>query len=441
MRRILLATALLVALVPAWGAPPIPPYYTEVPSPLDLRGAIGYALDHNYAILQAREAVRLQEGVIIQVSSPRIPNVSASGQWQRNSTAISQVYPAADEQWGVSLKATQTLYAGGGVNSSIKGAKLTRDAAAYDLQTAIDTALLDVRTKFYNVLLAKGRIKVQEENVQLYQHQLDDTKNQFDVGTVSNFEVLRARVSLANAQPGLITARNSYRIAIEQLRQSLGAPVSSSFPDVTGDLEFQTQEFDLNSAIASAHEHRPEILKLQKLEGAGEQSVTTARSALYPNLQAFAGYQWDGYTYADSSLGNANANGWLFGLQSTWSIFDGRATEGRVRQAKSQLEQARLSTATEELEVDVEVRQSMSTLQEAGELVNASRQTVDQAAEALRLADAKFHAGSATQLDVLTSQVSLTQSRTDQLTANYNYLVALANVRKAIGLSDALVTP
>jgi outer membrane protein TolC len=82
----------------------------------------------------------------------------------------------------------------------------------------------------------------------------------------------------------------------------------------------------------------------------------------------------------------------------------------------------------------------MSTLQEAGELVNASRQTVDQAAEALRLADAKFHAGSATQLDVLTSQVSLTQSRTDQLTANYNYLVALANVRKAIGLSDALVT-
>ena len=441
MRRTLLATVLLLAMAHARGAAPVRPYYTDVPSPLDLQAAVGYALEHNFAILQAREAVRLQEGVIIQVSSPRIPNVSASGQWQRNSASISQIFPAADEQWGVSLKATQTLYAGGGVNSSIKAAKLTRDAAAYDLQTAIDTALLDVRTRFYNVLLAQGRIKVQEENVQLFQHQLDDTKNQFDVGTVSNFEVLRARVSLANAQPGLITARNSYRISIEQLRQSLGAPVTSNFPDVAGDLDFQTQEFDLNSAIASAHEHRPELLKLQKLEGAGEQSVTTARSTFYPNVQAFAGYQWDGYTYVDSSLGDATANGWLFGLQSNWSIFDGRATEGKVRQAKSQLEQARLSTATEELEVDVEVRQAMSTLQEAGELVNASRQTVDQAAEALRLADAKFHAGSATQLDVLTSQVSLTQSRTDQLTANYNYLVALANVRKAIGLSDAVVNP
>jgi len=37
--------------------------------------------------------------------------------------------------------------------------------------------------------------------------------------------------------------------------------------------------------------------------------------------------------------------------------------------------------------------------------------------------------------------VALTQAKTDQLTANYNYLVALANVRKAIGFSDALVNP
>ena len=169
--------------------------------------------------------------------------------------------------------------------------------------------------------------------------------------------------------------------------------------------------------------------------------MKTARSGFYPSVQAFGAYQWEGFTFANSSYGSENVNGWLFGLQSTWSIFDGRATDGKVRQAKSQLEQARLATASEELEIDVEVRQAISSLQEAQELLAASKQTIEQAAEALRLADAKFHAGSATQLDVLTSQVSLTQARTDQLTANYNYLVALANVRKAVGLSDALVIP
>jgi outer membrane protein len=436
MKRILLAMAALAA-----GAASGAPDQTPLPSPLDLKAAIGYALDHNYAILQAREQIRLQEGVIVQVRSQQIPNVAATGQWQRNDASISQFYPPATTLWELELKATQTLYAGGGVDSAIKGAKLDRDAAAFDLQTAIDTALLDVRTKFYNVLLNREKIRVEEENVRLYQHQLGDTKNQFETGTVSNFEVLRAKVFLANAQPALITARNAFRIAVEQLRQSLGTPGSATFPEVVGDLDFTPSNFDADSAIASAHEHRPELQRLDKLENAAGEGVTTARSALYPNVQAFGAYQWDGVTFVNPMYGSPTANGWLFGLQSTWSIFDGRATDGKVRQAKSQLEMARLSKASEELEVDLEVRQALSALQEAEELVNASRQTIDQAAEALRLADARYHAGSATQLDVLTSQVSLSQSKTDQLTANYNYLVALANVRKAIGLSDAAVVP
>ena len=126
--------------------------------------------------------------------------------------------------------------------SAIKNAKLTRDAAAFDLQTAIDTALLDVRTKFYNVLLAREKIRVEEENVRLYEHQLADTKNQFTSGTVSNFEVLRAKVFLANAQPNLITARNAYRIAIEQLRQSLGTPGAGRLPRGCGGPELRAGE-------------------------------------------------------------------------------------------------------------------------------------------------------------------------------------------------------
>jgi outer membrane protein TolC len=436
MKLLALATAALAA-GSAFGAPEAAP----LPSPLDIRAAIGYALDHNFAILQAREAIRLQEGVIVQVRSQQIPNVAAQGQWQRNDAAISQFYPPATTLWDVELKATQTVYAGGGVVSSIKGAHFTRDAAAFDLQTAIDTALLDVRTKFYNVLLARERIRVEEENVHLYEHQLGDTKNQFETGSVSNFEVLRAKVFLANAQPSLITARNTYRISIEQLRQSLGTPGSTAFPEIVGDLNSAPASFDPDSSIASAHEHRPELRKLEKVQEAAEESVTTARAGFYPSVQAFGAYQWDGFTFANPAYGSPTANGWLFGLQSTWSIFDGRATDGKVRQAKSQVEMARLSRASEEIEVDLEVRQALSALQEAGELLTASRQTVDQAAEAFRLADARFHAGSATQLDVLTSEVALAQSKDDQVTANYNYLVALANVRKAIGLSDAAVVP
>ncbi len=437
---LLLSLSVVVALsahaMGPMNAPPPPP------DPLDLKGAIVYALDHNYVILQAREQIKQQEGVIVQVQAAGIPNVGAIGSYQRNDPNISQTLPQENSQTLAELKATQTLFAGGGIHASVKNAKLVRDAALYDLQTAIDAALLDVRNRFYTVLLAREKVRVQEQNIGLFQSQLKDSQNQFHAGSTSNFEVLRARVSLANSQPDLITARNDYRVAIEQLRQSLGVPSTPglgapAFPQVQGSLDYAPENYDLEAALASAHLHRPELLRLDKLSQAGEQVVVNARSTYYPNVGLFGGYEWGRIGLAQG--GSFSGSGWLVGVQSSWSIFDGRATAGKVTQAKSQLRQARLTQSQEDLAIDIEVRQAFSTWDEAKELVSASGQTVEQAQEALRLANARFKAGSATQLDVLTSQVALTQARTNQVQANFNYLVAVASIRKAMGLGDALV--
>ena len=85
------------------------------------------------------------------------------------------------------------------------------------------------------------------------------------------------------------------------------------------------------------------------------------------------------------------------------------------------------------------MRQAYSSLIEAWELVQASVKTVEQAQEALRLANVRYGAGTATQLDVLTSQVALTEARLNQLQAYYGYNVALAAMRQAIGLADEFV--
>lgn len=428
---------LLLALSPValFAADPAP---ASLPDPLDLNGAIAYALQHNYVILQAREQIRQQDGIILEVQAPGIPNVAGIAGYQRNQSTVSETLPLSNAQWQAQIKATQTLFAGGGIHAAVRSAKLTRDADLFDLQTSINGALLDVRTRFYTVLLNRERVRVQEENIDLLTHQVRDSQSEARAGTVSNFDVLRAKVALANAQPDLITARNDYRNSIEQLRQSLGVPRGGQeLPAVVGTLDYAAQDFPLETALASAHEHRPELLRLAKLQEAGEETVTNAKANYYPNLAVYGAYERVGEGLVQG--GSFNANGWLLGVQSSWAIFDGRATAGHVRQTKSQLRQTRLSAASEELSVDVEVRQAVSSLQEAQELVAASQQTADEAAEALRLANSRFKAGSATQLDVLTSQVALTQARTNQLQADYTHLVAVANVRKAIGLSDALV--
>ena len=50
----------------------------EIPAELDLSYALSFALDNNHAIRQARERIKQQEGVVLEVSSLRLPTVAAS---------------------------------------------------------------------------------------------------------------------------------------------------------------------------------------------------------------------------------------------------------------------------------------------------------------------------------------------------------------------------
>jgi outer membrane protein len=410
---------------------------------LDLAGAIGYALTHNYAIQQARERIRQQQGVEVTVRARSIPNVGAGGSYTGNAKAISTYPGAQDQAWAVNIQARQVLLAGGGVQASVRSARLTREAAELDLQGVINQQLLGVRTQFYAVLLAKEKIAVQEQNVQLLEQQLKDTRNRLNAGATSDFELLRAQVSLANGQPPLIQARNDYRIALEQLRQVLGMasglrPPAPQGLAIQGSLDVgPPANYQLADAIETARANRPELLRLSRLTGASEQNVKSSRASYFPEIDAVGGYTWTRGLF--SAAWSNRLDGWTAGVEASWSIFDGRATAGRIVQAKSALAQSKLSLDETALAIEVQVRQAYSSLVEAWELVQASGKTVEQAQEALRLANARYGAGSATQLDVLTSQVSLTDARLNQLQANYGYNVALAGIRQAIGQADEYV--
>ena len=436
-----LALILGFALAPLAARPAPAPAPQTVPDILDLPTALRFAVDNNFAIRQARERIKQQDGVVVEVKARSIPNVAAGANYQRNDQSVSQGFPASDRTWSLSLIATQALFAGGGIRSAIKSTELTREAALLELKGVVNDALLEVRVRFYDILLALEKIKVQESNVDLLNQQLKNVTDRFDAGTVSGFEKLRAEVALANAQVPLIIARNAHRLAIEALRQSLGFVTNTreslrKVPEFVGTLEFTPVDYDLQTALDAARAGRPELARLAKLVDARESTVTSAKANYYPNLSAFGGWQLRkglGNDFGDSS------DGWLVGVQSQWAIFDGAATSGRVAQARSVTEQSRLALNEASLGVDVEVRRAISSLQEANELAAASQKVVAQAEESLRLANARYGAGTATQLDVLQSQVDLTTARTNQIQAFYSYNVAVARLRKAMGLADAVM--
>jgi outer membrane protein TolC len=409
---------------------------SALPEVIDLRAAIVYALENSFAIRQARERIQQQDGVILEVSALGIPNVGLGAAYQRNDTDISQSFPADDSAWQIQIQARQSLYSGGAVQGAAASARLVREAAVLELQAVISEVLLAVRTRFYDVLLARESIKVQEQSVALLEEQLQNARNRYEAGAASNFEVLRAEVALANAQPALIQARNTFRTSFDEVVQLMGGEAGSAprTPQIVGDLTVEPVQYEVAEAVAAARASRPELARLSKLIEARAQGVEIARAGARPSVDLIGSYQWRKAGTSDRF--SEARDGWLLGVQSQWSVFDGRATAGRVVQARSALAQIELARSEAELGIEIEVRRAVSLLQEAGELMEASRRVVEQATEALRLATVRQSAGTATQLDVLTSQVDLTQARNNQLRANYNYLVAVSRVRKATGQAD-----
>ncbi len=423
------------ATTPVETVAPVP----DVPERLDLRNAIAYALENNYSIQQARERIKEQEGLIVEVKAKTIPQLGLASSYKKKDQELVQS-AGSDQDWGIALEARQVLYAGGGISAALEAQKVSREAALLDLKATINNALLEVRTRYYDVLLAREQITVQEQNVQLLRQQLQNAKNRFEAGTISNFEVLRAEVELANAQPEFIKARNRKRTSVDQLRQAIGYTNTTpenlrKIPEFIGTLDFQPVSYDLQKALDAARTNRPDLLRLDRLAKAREAGVRIEQAGNRPTVDLIGGYQV--VKKISSNSFNDSPEGWVVGVQSNWAIFDGRSTAGKVAQARSRLRQSQLSAREQELAVEVQVRTALSSLQEAAELAEAAQKVVAQAEESLRLADARYAAGSATQLDVLQARVSLTQSRTNQLAANYSYNVALATVRRALGEPDA----
>lgn len=416
-----------------------------VPDRLDLQTAITYAVTNNFAIRQAQQRIREQQGLIITVKSAALPSASLNANYTERDAALSEprgFFEPITATWNLNFEIRQAVYASGRLSYALDVQRYLEEAALLDLQSVINQAILETRIRFYDVLLSRDQIEVEAQNVQLLEQQLQDATNRYEAGAVSRFEVIRAEVELANSQPVLIRAQNRFRIAVEALRQNLGYLNENDLdvdktPEFIGELDPEQARFDLAESLEDARNSRPEIIRLEKVSLARKESIKLEKAGNRPVVDVVAGYRGS-RSFPSSSLSDS-LRGWTLGFETNWDIFDGRAKHGRIMQAQARMDQASLDYRSQRLFVEVEVRQSYSDFVQSEQLVSVAKKVSEQAEEALRLANARYSAGEGTQLDVLQTRVALTQARTNQLEANYSYNVASAKLRQAIGHPDPAI--
>ena len=249
-------------------------------------------------------------------------------------------FDTVDRSYNLRVQATQIVFAGGRVVSQIRSADFQRDSSYFGFRDVIDQVIATVRTQFYQILLNRALIGVQEESVNLLQSQLQDQQNRFDAGTVPRFNVLQAQVALSNQYPDLISARNNYRISQLQLARTIGLDFDPSRGDgppleAVGQLRQERRTMPLAMAIEVAKERRP-FLKQQKANVLSSSAqVGVARSGFFPQINATGGSDFRSSPISENI--NDTRSGYIFGATGNWAIWDWGQTYGRLKQAKAVL--------------------------------------------------------------------------------------------------------
>jgi outer membrane protein len=414
--------------------------------PISRAEAVDIALRQNSAILKGKADLEASHGVVVQLRSIAFPTLSAGGAYNADQTSLVESFPLPapfnsfvqipNQNWNSDIRVQQSIYEGGRMTSAFRSAKLTQQQALLNYQTLLADTLLAVRVAYDDVLVAQQQITVNEASVKLLTHEWEDARRRFQAGTVPQFDVLRAHVELANENPRLIQARNSYRIGKNNLLNLLGCNLPQTiWEDVPLELSDTLQasplEIDLTAALARAVDKRPELAALRKAEALRKEDVVRAKAGFKPSAQVFGGYEWQSPLYEKDLT--ADLYGFMAGAQVSWNIFDSGLTRGKIIEAKANYEKARLDVDDSRRQIELDVRTAHSNFIEAREVLESQKAVQEEAEEALRLAEARQAAGSGTQLDTLNAQTALTQARTTQAQALHDYSVARARLQRAVG--------
>ena len=185
----------------------------------------------------------------------------------------------------------------------------------------------------------------------------------------------------------------------------------------------------LTTAVELGKERRPLLKQLRANILVQVQQLRGAFANLQPtlNFQGGRSYQSSQISSQISDL----AQGWFVGITGSWAIFDGLETVGLVKQARATLSQSKIAYDDGVRQVELEIQQAYSNLEQDRQLYFSQEKNVDQAREALRLASARLSVGAGVQLDVLNAQVQLTTAQSTRLSALYSYNADLAEFDRA----------
>lgn len=414
---------------------------------LTLEQSLQIGLQNSKQIHASLMKVRIANAQASEVNTSRLPSLNFGASYTRLSDippfSVNTPFgnfvlsPSILDNYNLKLSLQQPLFTGFKLQSSYDAAKLNASAADQDYTKDEQDLFLNIKNAYWTLYKAIKIKKVLDEDIQTVNAHLEDVQNFFKQGLATQNDVLKVQVQLSQVQLQQIDAMNGVRLAMLNLNNVIGLPLSTeiklhdsvSVDDLNNQMNKSIDQF-----VEEAMKNRPELKAMKLRVDATGKGVTAAKGDWYP--QVFLSGEYD-YAKPNQRLlptQNKFYGTWNVSVGVSYSLWNWGATIDKTQQAEAGFEQAKDNLNLFKDAVTLDVNQSYYNLVKSREKIIVARQTVKQAEENYRITDEKFKQGLTLNSELLDAEVALTQARTDYVQALADYELSIAKMDRAIGI-------
>jgi cobalt-zinc-cadmium efflux system outer membrane protein len=377
--------------------------------PLTLQAALTLALDVNAELSAARYELKAVEASVLQAGALPNPSLELAVEDTRRETRETTV------------QFSQPIELGGKRNARLHAAQRGRDAASAELNTKQADVRAAVITAFFDVLAAQERLRLAQESVTLAQRATITAARRVAAGKVSPVEETKARVAESGVRLESVQARSELASARKRLATMWGNP-APRFERAEGQLDHLPELPEL-AALSRRLATAPALTRARFEVDRRQALAQVERSRRIPDVTVNLGVK------RSEELGRNQA---IVGVSIPLPLFD--SNRGNVLESLRRADKARDELAATETRLDSELAQAYEKLSMARQEAEALQADVLPGAQsAYDAATTGFEYGKFGFLDVLDSQRTLLQAKSQFLRALSEAHRAAAEINRILG--------
>jgi outer membrane protein TolC len=409
---------------------------------------VEFAQKNNVQVKNSLLAVQVQAQINREIAAAALPTITSSTGVVNYTTIPTSLLPAQifggaagtfipvqfgtkyNANYGVNLQ--QLLFDGQvfiALQARATSMKLQKQNSALT-QEAIKTNIYKI---YYQLSASKTQLNILDANISRLRSLAHDAEIMYKNGFAEKLDVDKVVVQLNNLETEKIKANNSVAIGYMGLKMLLGMPVKDSLI-LTDVINEKSLTNDILTEADFKYDVRKDFQYLSTAKKMNEFNVKRYQLSNLPTIALGGSYSKNAQR---SKFDFFEGGNWfttsLVSLNISLPIFNGFATDARIKRTKIELKQTENQIESLKNSIDNEVTQAKLNYISSVATVKFQKSNMELAEKVYQQTKKKFEAGAGSNTEISSSQADLVSAQNNYMNALYSALIAKVDLLKATG--------